>query len=338
MKARLGARLLALGLMVLVVANACAVASAAPRAAGTLPGRYIVVYRGSVAAPARETAERERAEGFRSSVRYSHAVKGFAARLSVRQVAALRNDPQVALVVPDRAVHATATVPLAAREQLPPTGLRRIEAASATSARQAASAAVAVIDTGVDLAHPDLNATTGTNCVAPGQPAQDDNGHGTHVAGTIAATNAGAGVVGVAPGTRIYGVKVLDAAGSGTESQVICGIDWVAANAAALNIKVANMSLGGTGVPLSACPTTSDPEHNAICSATAAGVTFVVAAGNDGWDFDFASAPDVPAAYPEVLTVAAMSDSDGQPGSRGGAPACRTSERDDRFASFRTSR
>ena len=107
------------------------------------------------------------------------------------------------------------------------------------------------------------------------------------------------------------------------------------ANAAALNIKVANMSLGGGGTPLQACAAVmQDAEHKAICNSTAAGVTYVVAAGNSAWDFDYAPNPDTPAVYPEVLTVTAVSDSDGQPGAAGGNPTCRSGEQDDRYASF----
>jgi subtilisin len=212
-----------------------------------------------------------------------------------------------------------------------------MQAATATETRQASSANVAVIDTGIDLAHPDLNAADGRNCVGTG-PAQDDEGHGTHVAGTIGARNDGAGVVGVAPGTRLFSVKVLDAQGGGTWSQIICGIDWVTATRTdadpSNDIAVANMSLGGPGQPIAPCSTTTDPLHRAICASTAAGVTFVVAAGNDGWDFDYASAPDTPAAYPEVLTVTAMGDSDGRSGGTGGAPGCTYGEADDRYASF----
>ena len=100
---------------------------------------------------------------------------------------------------------------------------------------------------GIDLANAELDAATGVNCVKPGTPAQDDNGHGTNVAGIIAARNTGKGVVGVAPGTRVYAVKVLNNRAVGTLSQFLCGINWVAANAAALNIRVANMSIGGVG-------------------------------------------------------------------------------------------
>ncbi|MEA2385953.1 MAG: hypothetical protein QOJ22_127 [Thermoleophilaceae bacterium] len=295
---------------------------------------YIVVYKQSVADPGGETSERERKRGFKSRLRYRSAVKGFAAELTSAQVDALRDDPEVAFVSADRRVHALATDPVAPGEAVP-TGIRRMGAGSATAAHQPSGAGVAVIDTGVDLTHPDLNAVDGTDCVNPGTPAQDDNGHGTHVAGTIGARNTGAGVVGVAPGTPVYAVKVLSASGAGTWSQVICGIDWVTANAAAKGIKVANMSLGGGGSAVQSCATTTDALHKAICrSSEQAGVTYVVAAGNDGWDFDYASAPDVPAAYPQVLTVSAVSDSDGQAGATGGAPACRTIEADDRYASF----
>ena len=106
------------------------------------------------------------------------------------------------------------------------------------------------------------------------------------MAGTIAARNNGSGVVGVAPNTKLYAVKVLNSSGNGTASQVICGIDWVTANASSLGIKVVNMSLGGGGPPVQSCSTTTDAEHKAICRSTEAGVTYVVAAGNSGWDFD----------------------------------------------------
>jgi hypothetical protein len=196
---------------------------------------------------------------------------------------------------------------------------------------------VAVIDTGIDLAHPDLNTVHGTNCAGAG-PAQDDHGHGTHVAGTIGARNNGSGVVGVAPATKLHAVKVLGADGGGTLGNVICGIDWVTATRQdadpANDIAVANLSFGGPGPPVQACATTTDPLHRAICASTAAGVTYVVAAGNSGWDFDYPPVPDLPAAYPQVLTVTAMSDADGMPGGAGGSPGCASSEQDDRYATF----
>jgi subtilisin len=329
---RVPRRLLAALLPILCLPAAEAAAARAPE---TVPGQYIVLYERSVADPAAETDERERRHGFRARLRYSRAVEGFAARLSATQVERLKADPEVALVARDRRVRAAAT--LAAGDSAP-TGVRRMQAASGTTVRGASTVNVAVIDTGVDLDHPDLTVAGGRNCVSAGASADDDNGHGTHVAGTIAARNNGSGVVGVAPGTRIFAAKVLDGSGSGTASQVICGIDWVTSTRkdadASNDVAVANMSLGGPGEPVGTCSSTSDPEHRAICASIAAGVTYVVAAGNDGWDFDYAPNPDTPAAFPEVLTVTAAGDSDGLAGGTGGAPACRTSEADDRYASF----
>jgi subtilisin len=128
---------------------------------------------------------------------------------------------------------------------------------------------VAVIDTGVDFQHPDLNVVGGVNCATGGpfnstcsSGGDDDHYHGTHVAGTIAAIDNGSGVVGVAPGARIWAVKVLNSRGSGYSSWIIAGIDWVAANAG--TIEVANMSLGGSGF--------SQAEYDAIQGAVNKGV------------------------------------------------------------------
>jgi subtilisin family serine protease len=212
-----------------------------------------------------------------------------------------------------------------------PAGVRRIEAGTATSVHGASGVGVAVIDTGIDSNHPDLagQVAGGKNCIDTTKAPADDHGHGTHVAGTVAAANNGSGVVGVAPGTTLYAVKVLNSKGSGSTSSVVCGIDWVTANAGAIG--VANMSLGGGGDPIETCATTSDPEHKAICNSTDAGVVYAVAAGNSGWDFDYEPIPDVPAAYPEVVTVSAMADSDGLPGAFG---ATCSRQRDDRYASW----
>jgi subtilisin len=227
-------------------------------------------------------------------------------------------------------VTAAGTQGLAAGDTAPP-GIRRVGAATATTVHAASTTGVAVLDSGADLANPDLNVAGGTNCIKPGTPASDDNGHGTNVAGIIAARNDGKGVAGVAPGTRLYPVKVLGKTGTGTLSQFLCGINWVTANAAALGIGVANMSITGSGSNDGNCGATNgDAEHKAICSSVAAGVTYVVAAGNGKADL----ARSVPAAYPEVLTVTAMSDADGLPGGVGGAPRCVKGEADDRYASY----
>jgi subtilisin len=297
--------------------------------------RYIVMLRDGVASPARVVRALEQARGFQAE-RIFRVLKGFSARLSPAQLEALRASPEVAFIDVDRPLAAIGGVPVAAGESVP-AGVRRVEAATTTYTRGASGARVAVIDTGIDLAHPDLNAAHGANCIGSG-PANDDNGHGTHVAGTIGARNNGAGVVGVAPGTRLVAVKVLNKDGSGSTASVVCGIDWVTSTLTdsdpANDISVANLSLGGAGERVRSCATTTDAMHKAICSAVARGVNFVVAAGNNAWDFDHSTVPDVPAAYPQVLTVTAMTDSDGRAGAVGGAPGCRPTEPDDRWASF----
>jgi subtilisin len=305
--------------------------AAPPSADGVIEGHFIVAYEDRNEAVASETRERERDLGFEADDRWTHAIDGFAAPLTPEQVSALRADPAVDFVSRDREVSFDTDVPLAAGEPAPPTGVRRILAGTSTTVRDRSDVGVAIIDTGVQLNHPDLNVVDGTDCTAPGTPASDGNGHGTHVAGTVAAKNNGSGVTGVAPGTTVYAVKVLSDGGSGTRSGVICGIDWVTAHADSLDIRVANMSLGGGGDAIQPCATTSDPEHVAICNSTAAGVNYAVAAGNDGDAFD--SEIGVPAAYPQVLTVTALADSDGLPGGTGGSPSCRSAA-DEQPASF----
>ena len=323
-------------LLVLMTALAGAAAAADRNGADyVVPGSYIVVLDDSASVSA-QLAEHQRRDGVSARRVYRTALKGYSARLTRGQVAKLRSDPQVASVEANRIVRASEA--LAAGESVP-TGIARMGAGSARNgyANAASSAAVAVIDTGVDLDHPDLTVSSaGTNCVTQGAAPDDDDGHGTHVAGTIAAANTGTGVVGVAPGTRILPVKVLDSNGEGTWEQIICGINWVAASASTHEIAVANMSLGGLGSSLDngACGATS-ALHQAICNATSgAGVRFVVAAGNDSWPFPHSTLPDVPASYDEVVTVTAYGDSDGLTGAAGTAPSCRSGEADDRYASF----
>ncbi len=344
----MAARIMALGLSVALLSLlGSAVATGDPgsqdareaRSPSRIAGSYIAVYRPSVEGIKRKTDKLESELGFTDELLYRHALEGFAAELTPSQARRLEAEPAIVSLEPDRRVEAFGSGPLAPGEPTPPAGVRRIEAATTSTAREASSVNVAVIDTGIDLSHPDLNAATGTNCVTPGASAQDDNGHGTHVAGTIAAKNNGAGVVGVGPGTRVYAAKVLNKTGSGSWSQIICGIDWVTGTRTdadpSNDIAVANMSLGGLGSATDnkACGASS-ALHEAICRSTAEGVTYSVAAGNDGWAFPHPTLPDVPAVYPEVITVTAVADSDGQGGAVGPAPSCRTGETDDRYASF----
>ncbi|HEY4527392.1 MAG TPA: S8 family peptidase, partial [Candidatus Paceibacterota bacterium] len=216
--------------------------------------------------------------------------------------------------------------------QVLPTGVDRINAESA--ANTGAGVEVAVIDTGIQLTHPDLQANIvgGKNCTSSKtNDYGDQNGHGTHVAGTIAALDNAQGVVGVAPGAKLWSVRVLDRFGYGTWSSVICGLDFVASKGPGSGgpISVANMSLGGGGSSDNNCGNTNnDALHKAVCRVRDAGVTLVVAAGNSGAD----TSGFVPAAYNDaVITVSALVDTDGEGGGAGGGTSYGA---DDTFASF----
>jgi subtilisin family serine protease len=296
-----------------------AVSSAAlPSTAG-----YIVVLQESVESPAAAAAEIAQQAGGRVGYIYTHALKGFSITVPPQAVAALENNPKVKYVANDDIRHAFA--------QEIPTGIQRIFADTNSSIPidglddLRVDVDVAVIDTGVDFEHPDLNVVGGINC-SEGNPfrarckdgGDDDHYHGTHVAGTIGAIDNGIGVVGVAPGARLWAVKVLNSAGSGYSSWIIAGIDWVAQNAD--TIEVANMSLGGYGY--------NQAEYDAIQGAVNAGVAFAVSAGNENDDTSNYS----PAAFDNVLTVSALADFDGATGGYG-SPTCRA-DQDDTLADF----
>lgn len=158
-----------------------------------------------------------------------------------------------------------------------------------------------IIDTGIDLDHPDLNVdrARGFSVFTGGQDATPDdlNGHGTHVAGTIAALDNEEGVLGVAAGAQVVPVKVLSRRGSGTYSGVIAGVDYVAANGSAGD--VANMSLGGPA---------SNALDQAVISAASKGIVFTIAAGNESEDADNSSPARVNAT--NVYTLSAMDAND----------------------------
>ena len=304
----------------------------APAAAGaaTITSPYVVVLQDSVVDVNATVNSLQSTLGFTPSFRYSSALKGFAANLTTQQVSDLTASSSVRYVTADKTFTATGLVATAAGETVP-VGIRRIAASTSTQSHQSSGVNVAVLDTGIDLVNSDLNAVNGVNCITSTSTAADDNGHGTHVAGILGAKNSGTGVVGVAPATKLYAVKVLNAQKSGTLSQILCGINWVTANAAALNIKVASMSISGAGANDNNCGNTNnDSWHKAICSSIAKGVTYVAAAGNNGANF----ANYIPAAYPEVLTVTAMSDSDGVAGGLGAVPTCKTGEKDDSYGVY----
>lgn len=298
-----------------------------------IPGDYVVVLKDGVDADA--AADDLAAEhGLALGHVYHAALRGFSAHVPEARLEKLKADARVAFVSEDRLVEASAkpgssSGTVTQPPQTVPTGVRRILADA--NANKGAGVTVAIIDTGIDLSHPDLasNVIANKSCIIGKKSGADDNGHGSHVAGTIAALDNAIGAVGVAPQAKLAAVKVLNSQGSGSWSSIICGLDWVVANAAALNIKVANMSLGGGGSSDGNCGNTNnDALHKAICRVRDAGVTLVVAAGNESSD----TATKVPAAYDDaVITVSALADSDGLAGGLGVATSYGA---DDTFASF----
>ena len=173
---------------------------------------------------------------------YSHALHGFAAEVPADELDALAEHPSVAYVVPDVEIHASAIDPAELT-----TGIDRIEADRNTSASPV-DVDIAVIDSGISFPHPDLDVFEAVDCISgvlcdPLGDVLDENGHGTHVAGVAAAHLDGAGVTGVAPGARLWSVRVLDANGVGSLSDLLAG-NRLRDSQLGMRIEVANMSLG----------------------------------------------------------------------------------------------
>jgi len=236
-------------------------------------GRYIVVLKDQPGATSRAAVGRMAASfGVEDPLIYDTALAGFAGEFDAAGLQALRADERVAYVEPDR-------VMLLKRpggggggggstSQTTPYGITRVNGGVSSNAR------VCVVDSGVDLDHPDLNVdVAASRSFLGGRDAtnpDDQNGHGSHVAGTIGALDNGQGVIGVAAGATIVSVRVLDRRGSGAYSGVIAGVDYVASGAP--NCDVANMSLGGP---------VSQALDDAVLAAGRAGVIFALAAGNE---------------------------------------------------------
>ncbi len=229
---------------------------------------------------------------------YGKALNGFSASLSNSEVEKLRRDGRVAFIEQDKIISlakpGSGGTTQAAQEI--PYGIARVGYADGTGKT------AWVIDTGIDLDHPDLNVdvnrsrsmfTSGRDASS----ADDGNGHGTHVAGTIAAKNNNIGVIGVAYNASVVAVKVLDSRGSGSTSGVIAGIDYVAANGKVGD--VANMSLGG-GV--------STALDDAVINAAKGGVIFCLASGNESDDANNHS--PARANGVNIYTISAMNNTD----------------------------
>jgi subtilisin len=296
--------------------------------------RYIVVLKDGADTTSVVTRHRQR-EGTRADRRFSRTFRGFSAKLDRDQRLALLTDPNVAAIVPDEVIELAA--------QTTPTGVSRVGAKSSATAAidgidQRVDADVAIVDTGI-ARHVDLNVAGGYNCSTSDRTLwRDKQGHGTHVAGTVGALDNDFGVVGVAPGVRLWAVKILNDEGFGYLSWYVCGLDWILAqrdpsDASRPLFEAVNMSVAKWGTDDRTCGVASkDILHAAVCRVVAGGITVVAAAANDSGS----ASRRVPAAYNEVMTISALADTDGKPGGLGGnrCYSWGSYDKDDTFANF----
>ena len=235
---------------------------------------------------------------------FAHSIRGVVANINKSEAEKLTRDPRVRYVEQDR-VFTLGKPPWAGGgggddpepSQVTPWGITRVGGGTSSS-----NVTAWIIDTGIDLDHPDLNVDAARSVTMfsngkDGDSADDLNGHGSHVAGTVGAIDNGIDVVGVAPGITLVAVKVLDRRGSGSYSGVIAGVNHVAANAA--NGDVANMSLGGPA---------SQALDDAVVAAAASGVKFALAAGNESDDAQFHS--PARANHSNIYTVSSFAEGD----------------------------
>jgi subtilisin len=253
---------------------------------------------------------------------YRAALDGFAAAVPAHRLAALQGDPRVKLVEPERIYQIV--------DQTLPTGIDRIETdrnptVSTDGSGVTVNLDVAILDTGIQGDHPDLNVAGGIN-FAGGRASDwgDRNGHGTHVAGTVAAIDNGIGVVGVAPGAGVWAVRICKPGGICLSGDIVAGINWVTEQKASgtINFAAANYSISSADSD-NDCTNPANATHEAICGLVEAGVVFVMSAGNDNRE-------KIP--FPVAFSVSAVADFDGKAGGAG-QPTCRQDE-DDTLANF----
>jgi subtilisin family serine protease len=275
-----------------------AVAAAAPTGIPARTGEAgVVIVRFADGTDARAEAARAARAGASVQHVYTHVFPGFAARLSDGARDALLSNPRVVSVEADGVVTTTST---AGVQSNPTWGLDRVDQVNrpldSTYAYPSTGAGVRayIVDTGVLANHTDFGGRVigGYTAISDGNGTSDCNGHGTHVAGTVAGARWG-----VAKAATIVPVRVLSCSGSGSTSGVIAGMDWIVANHPKGTPGVANLSLGGGA---------SSTMDAAVGRVHAAGVTVVVAAGNSSADACTSS----PARAPEAITVGSTTSSD----------------------------
>lgn len=235
----------------------------------------------------------------RGQIKYEYSlINVIAVNIPQQAIEAIKRNPRVEYVETDEIVHTTYYQnyqQINTLQQTIPWGIDRIDATTAQLYTKGSTINVGVIDTGIDYTHPDLslNYKGGYNFVNKTTNPMDDNGHGTHVSGIIAALDNTIGVVGVAPETNLFAIKVLNANGSGYMSDVIAGIQWSADN----SMKIINMSLG-TSVPSKSLKNACDKAYNM-------GVLIIASAGNSGNSAGTGNNVNYPARYDSVVAVAA---------------------------------
>ncbi|UIP06378.1 S8 family serine peptidase [Erythrobacter sp. SDW2] len=273
-----------------------------PAAAQKIENSYICVFKKDAVAKSavsRKASELARGNGGQVKLTYNDTIRGFSATISAQGAARIAaNNPNIAFCEQDQVVTTVqkgkpggggGTAPA----QVTPWGITRVGGGTTTAAGRAI-----VIDSGVQADHPDLNVNAALGANFSSDSSSDDfSGHGTHVAGTIAAINNSIGVVGVAPGTEIVAVKVLNRRGSGTISGVIAGVDYAAS--IAQNGDVANMSLGGGF---------SQALNDAVVAAASTGLKFTLAAGNESTSATTKSPAS--ANGPNIYTISSFANGD----------------------------